>query len=109
MQKINVFLDDYRSCPDDFTLAKNVEECILLLKDNKIGHLSLDHDLGSREQNGLNLVHYLVKNGLFAERITIHSANSVGGKNMYNYLKDAQQYGLMPTTIMLNHRPLPLG
>ncbi|MBD1381107.1 cyclic-phosphate processing receiver domain-containing protein [Metabacillus arenae] len=107
--KINVFLDDYRTCPADHVLAETVEECITLLEKNSIDHLSLDHDLVNKTKNGLMLVHYMVKHKLYAERITIHSANSVGSKAMYNYLKQAQLNLKMPSAIKVVQRPLPLN
>lgn len=43
---IHLFLDDYRRCPQGFTLARNAEECLLMLKECEVGILSLDFDLG---------------------------------------------------------------
>jgi hypothetical protein len=105
---VNVFLDDYRHCPQGYVLAKDIDECIDLLKRFPISHLSLDHDLESKTRNGLMLVHYMVKYQLFAESITIHSANSVAGKQMFTYLKEAQTENLMPRSIHVRLRPLPL-
>jgi hypothetical protein len=79
-----------------------------LLENNAIAHLSLDHDLLNKHRNGLLLVHKMVENELYAERITIHSANSVGSKAMYRYLKQAQDELKMPPTIKVVLRPLPL-
>ncbi|MDW4525016.1 cyclic-phosphate processing receiver domain-containing protein [Rossellomorea marisflavi] len=105
---VNVFLDDYRHCPQGYILAKDIDECLQLMYDHSIGHLSLDHDLESKTRNGLMLVHAMVEHQLFAERITIHSANSVGGKNMFRYLKAAQENDQMPHSIKIVLRPLPL-
>ncbi|WP_017728752.1 cyclic-phosphate processing receiver domain-containing protein [Halalkalibacterium ligniniphilum] len=108
MEKINVFLDDYRACPQGYFLAENIDECFMLLKKFKIDHLSLDHDLENKKRNGLMLVKMMVEQQLFAERITIHSANAGGGKAMYNYLKTAQKERKMPKDIKITLRPLPL-
>ncbi len=105
---VNVFLDDYRHCPQGYILARNIDECIDLLNHFSIDHLSLDHDLESKTRNGLMLVHFMVENQLFAERITIHSANSGAGKRMYNYFKEAQSEMKMPQSIKVMLRPLPL-
>ncbi|WP_046173654.1 cyclic-phosphate processing receiver domain-containing protein [Domibacillus indicus] len=105
---INVFLDDYRKCPPDHQLVETIEECFILLSTEEIGHLSLDHDLVSKTQNGFVLVQLMVKHQLFAERITIHSANAGRGKAMYNYLKQAQTDLKMPRSIKVTLRPLPL-
>ena len=43
---IHVYLDDLRPCPQGFTLAKDVKECISLLQECEVDILSLDHDLG---------------------------------------------------------------
>ncbi|MFC0274406.1 cyclic-phosphate processing receiver domain-containing protein [Metabacillus herbersteinensis] len=106
--KINVFLDDNRTCPNDHILVENIDECINLLETFHIEHLSLDHDLVNKTRNGLMLVHHMVSNKLFAERITIHSANSGAGRAMYKYFKQAQVDLLMPGTIKVLLRPLPI-
>ncbi len=103
-----MFLDDYRHCPQGYILAKDIDECIDLLLNFSIAHLSLDHDLESKTRNGLMLVQFMVEKQLFAERITIHSANAVGGKEMYKYLKEAQNNFKMPRSIKITLRPLPL-
>ncbi|MGW8427787.1 cyclic-phosphate processing receiver domain-containing protein [Peribacillus simplex] len=72
-------------------LVETIDECIELLQNFDIEHLSLDHDLLNKTRNGFMLVQKMVKEKLFANRITIHFANSVGGKAMYNCLKQAQR------------------
>jgi hypothetical protein len=51
----------------------------------------------------------MVKEKLFAKRITIHSANSVGGKAMYKHLKQAQEDTILCPSIIIALRPLPLN
>lgn len=108
MEKISVFMDDYRKPPDGHVLVETIDECLILLRNYEIDHLSLDHDLVSHTRNGFLLVKIMVEEHLFADRITIHSANSVGGKAMFNWLKKAQHDFLMPRTIKIILRPLPL-
>lgn len=108
MEKISVFMDDFRKPPDGYVLVETIDECLLLLRNCKIDHLSLDHDLVSHTRNGFLLVKIMVEEHLFADRITIHSANSVGGKAMFNWLKKAQHDFLMPRSIKIILRPLPL-
>jgi hypothetical protein len=108
MEKISVFMDDYRKPPEGYVYVENIDECIDLLRKYSIQHLSLDHDLLNKTRNGLMLVEMMVDEKLFANRITIHSANSVGGKNMYNCLKQAQKDLIMPQSIIVSLRPLPL-
>lgn len=106
--QISVFLDDYRKCPSGYVLAENIDQCISLLRNNCVDHLSLDHDLVNKTRNGLMLVEYMVKNHLYAKRITIHSANAVGSKAMYKYFKKAQDEFKMPKSIKVILKPMPL-
>ncbi|MFB4164195.1 cyclic-phosphate processing receiver domain-containing protein [Alteribacillus sp. JSM 102045] len=109
MEQRNIFLDDVRPSPDDHILVTTAEDCILMLQENKpVSHLSLDHDLGSNNKNGFEVVLYLLENKQFPERITIHSANAPAGKKMYNHLLDAKEAGILPTHVKVLHRPLPL-
>jgi hypothetical protein len=108
MEKISVFMDDYRSPPEGYVFVETIDECIELLRNFDIEHLSLDHDLISKTRNGTMLVQMMIDQKLFANRITIHSANSVAGKGMYNHLKQAQKDLIMPPTIIVSLRPLPL-
>jgi len=108
MEKISVFMDDYRQPPAGYILAETIDECLYLLKNYDIDHLSLDHDLTSHIRNGLMLVNLMISNQLYANRITIHSANYTGGKAMYNSLKKAQNDSLMPSSIHIYLRPMPL-
>lgn len=108
MNSINVFLDDYRTCPENHILVENIDDCLYLLATRRVQHLSLDHDLTSKTRNGLLLVTIMVDRQLFPERITIHSANASGSRAMYNHLKEAQQSNSMPFHIKISLRPLPL-
>ncbi|OOE12428.1 cyclic-phosphate processing receiver domain-containing protein [Fictibacillus arsenicus] len=108
MEKISVFMDDYRSPPEGYVFVETIDECMELLRSFHIEHLSLDHDLISKTRNGTMLVQMMIDEKLFANRITIHSANSVAGKGMYNNLKQAQKDLIMPPTIIVSLRPLPL-
>ncbi len=108
MGNISVFLDDYRKAPEGYVLTETIDECMELLRNNTIEHLSLDHDLLNKHRNGLMLVHMMVDEKRFANRITIHSANSVGGKAMYNCLKQAQLDSILSTSTIVSLRPLPL-
>ncbi|WHX38685.1 hypothetical protein QNH36_13365 [Mesobacillus sp. AQ2] len=108
MEKISVFMDDYRRPPEGYILAETIDECLYLLHNYDIDHLSLDHDLTNHVRNGLMLVKIMITKQLYAERITIHSANHTGGKAMFNSFKQAQKDSLMPNTINIYLRPLPL-
>lgn len=93
--KINIYLDDERPTPLDrgFVRAYTAKECINILQTNpnKIGILSLDHDLGEPvDSNGtgndvacwLEEQAYSGNWDMIPDNIIVHSANPVGRKNM---------------------------
>ncbi|SFM16882.1 hypothetical protein SAMN03159341_1198 [Paenibacillus sp. 1_12] len=100
---LNVFLDDLRPCPKGFQLAKNVSECIHLIKKNKINVLSLDHDLGFGSPSGFEVVKYIVSNKIFPSEIIIHTANPFGRIRMFRLLNRN-----MPKNVKVVIRPEPL-
>ncbi|MBP1967511.1 cyclic-phosphate processing receiver domain-containing protein [Paenibacillus aceris] len=111
VESINLFVDDLRDCPDGFTLARNFEQAIEILKNNSIHILTLDHDLGEDEQgkelpNGYELVKYFCEHGLRANKIYLHTDNPVGRKNMYETLLAAQRRGFIDSDIEIYHYPI---
>jgi len=107
-EKINLYVDDLRDCPDGFVIARTVEQAIYYLENFQIEILSLDHDLGMDEQRelmptGYDLVKYICEKGLRAERIYLHTDNSVGRENMYQTLLGAQRRGFIDSGIKIYH------
>jgi len=107
-EKINLYVDDLRDCPDSFLIARTVEEAKYYLNNFEIQILSLDHDLGIDEQEsllptGYDLVKYICENGLRAEKIYLHTDNSVGRENMYQTLLGAQRRGFIDSDIEVYH------
>jgi hypothetical protein len=107
-EKINLYVDDLRDCPDDFVVARTVEQAKYYLENFQIEILSLDHDLGTDEQGnllstGYDLVKYICEKGLRAERIYLHTDNSVGRENMYHTLLGAQRRGFIDSDIEVYH------
>lgn len=102
---INLYLDDIRECPEDFMLARNVEEAKDFVKSHKIGIMSLDHDLGNKNgvilDTGYDFVKYICENGIECEAIFIHTDNVVGRKNMYETLIGAQRRGFISKNIKI--------
>jgi hypothetical protein len=99
---IHVYLDDLRPCPKGFTLAHNVEECILLLQDCEVDVLSLDHDLGWNQQNGYEVAAWMVQQKRFAKEIYLHSSSLPARKRMYEML-----YFAKPVEVQLYETPVP--
>lgn len=65
---IHVYLDDYRPCPKGFVLARNAEECKLLIDSESIDILSLDYDLGWNEPTGYEVVRHLVESARYPKK-----------------------------------------
>ncbi|MFC5988378.1 cyclic-phosphate processing receiver domain-containing protein [Marinicrinis lubricantis] len=99
---IHVYLDDFRPCPKGFVLAKNVEECLTLLKECEVDILSLDHDLGWGEPTGTELVRAMVARGLYGQRIYLHTSSQEGCRRMYEML-----YQGKPDTVQLYPHAMP--
>lgn len=82
---MKLYLDDLRKVPEGFVVARSYEECICLLKENKVETISLDHDLGTKK-TGYDVCLYMVENKIYPKEIYIHSANPVGQNNMIQLL-----------------------
>lgn len=84
---INVFLDDTRPKPAGYKLARSANDCIRLIRRNKINVLSLDYNLGSGKPTGYNVVQFLIKAKKYPNKIILHTATRSGRVLMYNALK----------------------
>jgi hypothetical protein len=110
-EKINLYVDDLRDCPDGFIIARTVEQAKYYLENFHIEILSLDHDLGIDElgnlrPTGYDLVKYICEKGLRAEGIYLHTDNSVGRENMYQTLLGAQRRDFLDSDIKIYHYPI---
>ncbi|MDP4098625.1 cell division protein FtsJ [Paenibacillus sp. P96] len=99
---MNLYMDDYRRCPPGFTLARDAEECLLLLREYKVEILSLDYDLGPGEPTGLEVAAGMVRERLFPEQIYLHSSSLSGRRQMYEML-----YDNLPEGVQLCNHPVP--
>lgn len=103
-----MYLDDLRECPDGYVVARNFDEAVQLIENNEVNILSLDHDLGEDEfknlmPTGYDLVKYFCEKGLRANKIFIHTDNSVGRENMYQTLLGARRRGFISKDIEIYH------
>lgn len=98
---IHVYLDDFRHCPEGFVLAKNAEECKLLIDMEQIDILSLDYDLGWNEPTGFEVVTHLIQSQKFPRRIYLHTSSMYGRQHMYDALRQA-----LPEDFELYARPM---
>lgn len=82
---MRLFLDDVRCEPFGWTKVDGYHDCIRCLQENKgqIEEISLDHDLGELK-TGYDVCLWLVENNFWdgIKKITFHSSNPVGVKNM---------------------------
>ncbi|MWV44907.1 hypothetical protein GRF59_14895 [Paenibacillus sp. HJL G12] len=110
-QKINLYVDDLRDCPEGFVVARTYHEAISILESQRVHILTLDHDLGEDEnghelQNGYDLVKYFCEYGLQVDKIYLHTDNPVGRKNMYETLLAAQRRGFISEEIEIFYYPI---
>ena len=88
---IHVYLDDQRPCPRGFALAKNAEECILLLESSEVDILSLDYDLGwNTTQTGMDVVMWMIGQRIYPKCVYLHTSNSSACTRMYQMLYTAK-------------------
>jgi hypothetical protein len=90
---INVYMDDFRRCPEGFVLARNAEECIALLEAGDIGILSLDFDLGWGNPTGIEVARYIAESGRFPQEIYLHTSSLEGRQQMYKLLSESLPAG----------------
>ena len=100
--KTFVFLDDLRKpWGPEWHLVKTADECIEVLKQGGVEHLSLDHDLAEEhytdqdgvehsEKTGYHVVLWMAENNVWPSKtLIIHTMNSIGRTRM---LQTAQRY-----------------
>lgn len=110
-EKINIYLDDLRVCPEGFKIARTYDEAVNILESSKVGIISLDHDLGSDQEGnllktGYDLVKYICENNCDIEKIYIHTDNVVGRDNMYKTLIGARDRGFISEDMEIYYYPL---
>lgn len=102
--KQGLYVDDVRTLPEAYKgwdVARNYEEAIKLLTENRYKYLSLDHDIASYDESGREMTGYDIALWLAERRthrgfvplyITVHSSNPPGVKNIQGvidrYLSD---------------------
>ncbi|MFD1884281.1 cyclic-phosphate processing receiver domain-containing protein [Paenibacillus wenxiniae] len=99
---IHLYLDDYRPCPKGFALARDGEECLMLLRECEVDVLSLDHELGWGQMDGTDVVKAMIHEGLYAREIYLHTSSMSGKQRMYELLYQAK-----PEHVILHNGPIP--
>lgn len=106
MEKINVYLDDWRLAPEGWVQAWNVDELVAIFENPKyeVVRLSLDNDLGNDENNnplleGIDFVKLFIERGYSCRKIYFHTANSTAKNNMIFDLESAKKHGVISESI----------
>lgn len=97
---IYIWHDDVRPAPEGWHRARNNDEAMALLREHEVGCISLDHDLGGDEAQGIfvqgnaeitgmHLVDDMIAEDLVPPRVIIHSWNIVRAAEMSKRLRDA--------------------
>lgn len=102
MADVRMWHDDIRPPPEGWTWVRTNDAAKAVLKADNVLECSLDHDLGAHnysedqieadpelmfiigqsEETGYDLVNWMVENDLVPPKVTIHSWNPSGAKNM---------------------------
>lgn len=85
--KMNVFVDLERKEPIGFYKARSVEEAIHCLQNYDVEKLSIDYYFGVDEQTGYDLCEEIMLLNIWPKEIYIHTLDSIGKDNMFNYLR----------------------
>lgn len=99
---IHLYLDDWRACPKGFALARNGEECLMMLRECEVDILSLDYELGFDQLNGGDVVAAMIAEQLRAKEIYLHTSSPAGRRKMYELL-----YAHMPEDVKIYNGPMP--
>ena len=85
---MKIYLDDERQTPEGWTHCFWPNEVIELLKNNKVTHVSLDHDLGDDKRGtGYDVLKWIEEqvftvDDYYPPNLNIHSANPAARKRM---------------------------
>ena len=79
-------------------ICRNLDDVLTSIKNNKIDHISFDHDLGLQDENGFEITGYTILKHLIDMHIhgmlsnlptcSFHSKNPVGVENMKSYYEN---------------------
>lgn len=75
-----LFVDDTRDIPDGFDCCRDIRSAKLALSTQEYDYISLDYSLG--DGTGLDVVEWMLHNGIYVPHINIHSSNILGRERM---------------------------
>ena len=105
-KEFKLWLDDIRPAPPGWLYTNNVKDAIWATENYNIVEMSLDHDLGLKndkfeeyttsetdldindyEETGYDFCLWLTKNNIWPQKITVHSSNLVGAERMLSIIE----------------------
>lgn len=98
---MKIYLDDVRNpITEGWVIVRTAKECIELIEKNinDIEEISFDHDLGDdKNGTGYDVAKWIESKCYFGSMKcpkywNVHSANSVGAKNISDAMKNAEKY-----------------
>ena len=94
---MKLYLDDIRDAPDkSWLVCRTAPEAIRQLQKGNVAIISLDHDLGSGQPTGYDVMKWIEKE-VFTNKFTpplimqVHSGNPVGKNNIKAAIKRIQK------------------
>lgn len=94
-----LFLDDTRDIPDGFDGCRDIRSAKLALTTQEYDYISLDYSLD--DGTGLDIVEWMLHNGIYVPHINIHSSNILGRERM----KDLCEAAFTDSHITMNMLP----
>ena len=94
--KINIYMDDIRNISHNYEDSldglwvpiRSVQDVIYLLNQGVVENMSLDHDMGSYEDTGYDLLTWMEERNVWPSGyIVVHSANPSGANRMRQVIK----------------------
>lgn len=87
---MKLWLDDQeeRRAPRGWTIARTSKEAIALLSTEVVEEISIDHDLGGKDE-GIKVVDWMIEHNTFPKTIHVHSWNPYRANTMCQALRVA--------------------
>lgn len=88
----NLFVDKFKSAPSGWQLATGIEDSIKFLSTRNVNMMSIgfiSHDL---KDNGLKIVEYIIRSGIYPYKITFHCSICEERKEMFKMLLRTGKY-----------------
>lgn len=87
MNEFHLLIDDIKDLNIE-NVARNATDGKIMLRDNPVTHLYIDHDLGE-EESGYDIVNWALENDCLPPYVQIVSYNPVGRDNIIRALENA--------------------